>query len=31
MSKFPTIQRIHTTCMKHPAFDAAQTVQAAGR
>ena len=24
MSKFPTIQRIHTTCMKHPAFDAAQ-------
>jgi maleylpyruvate isomerase len=24
MAKFPTIQRIHTTCMKHPAFDAAQ-------
>ena len=24
MSKFPTIQRIHAACMKHPAFDAAQ-------
>lgn len=24
MAKFPTIQRIHATCMKHPAFDAAQ-------
>ena len=24
MSKFPTIQRIHATCMMHPAFDAAQ-------
>jgi len=24
LSKYPTIQRIHTTCMKHPAFDAAQ-------
>jgi maleylacetoacetate isomerase len=24
MSRFPTIQRIHATCMKHPAFDAAQ-------
>jgi maleylacetoacetate isomerase len=24
MAKFPTIQRIFTTCMAHPAFDAAQ-------
>jgi maleylacetoacetate isomerase len=24
MAKYPTIQRIHTACMKHPAFDAAQ-------
>jgi maleylpyruvate isomerase len=24
MSRYPTIQRIHATCMKHPAFDAAQ-------
>ena len=24
MAKYPTIQRIHATCMKHPAFDAAQ-------
>jgi maleylacetoacetate isomerase len=24
MTRFPTIQRIHETCMKHPAFDAAQ-------
>ena len=24
MAKFPTIQRIHAVCMKHPAFDAAQ-------
>jgi maleylpyruvate isomerase len=24
MSKFPTIQRIHATCLKHAAFDAAQ-------
>jgi maleylacetoacetate isomerase len=24
MSKFPTLQRIFATCMKHPAFDAAQ-------
>ncbi|TMJ23559.1 MAG: maleylacetoacetate isomerase [Alphaproteobacteria bacterium] len=24
MSRFPTIQRIFATCMKHPAFDAAQ-------
>jgi len=24
MSKFPTIQRIYATCMRHPAFDAAQ-------
>jgi maleylacetoacetate isomerase len=24
MKRFPTIQRIHETCMKHPAFDAAQ-------
>jgi maleylacetoacetate isomerase len=24
MARFPTIQRIFTTCMKHPAFDAAQ-------
>jgi maleylpyruvate isomerase len=24
MSRFPTIQRIYATCMKHPAFDAAQ-------
>ena len=24
MKRFPTIQRIHEACMKHPAFDAAQ-------
>src|SRR5689334_24412317 len=24
MSRYPTIQRIHATCMKHPAFDTAQ-------
>jgi maleylpyruvate isomerase len=24
MAKYPTIQRIHAACMKHPAFDAAQ-------
>ena len=24
MKRYPTIQRIHETCMKHPAFDAAQ-------
>lgn len=24
MSRYPTIQRIYATCMKHPAFDAAQ-------
>ncbi len=24
MKKYPTIQRIYATCMKHPAFDAAQ-------
>jgi len=24
MQRYPTIQRIHETCMKHPAFDAAQ-------
>src|SRR5258708_35838698 len=24
MAKYPTIQRIYATCMKHPAFDAAQ-------
>jgi maleylacetoacetate isomerase len=24
MSRYPTIQRIYDTCMKHPAFDAAQ-------
>ena len=24
MARYPTIQRIHTTCMQHPAFDAAQ-------
>ena len=24
MANYPTIQRIHATCMKHPAFDAAQ-------
>ena len=24
MARFPTILRIHTACMKHPAFDAAQ-------
>jgi maleylpyruvate isomerase len=24
MSRYPTIQRIHAACMKHPAFDAAQ-------
>ena len=24
MTKYPTIQRIYETCMKHPAFDAAQ-------
>jgi maleylpyruvate isomerase len=24
MKRYPTIQRIYDTCMKHPAFDAAQ-------
>ena len=24
MARYPTIQRIHAACMKHPAFDAAQ-------
>ena len=24
MARYPTIQRIHATCMQHPAFDAAQ-------
>ena len=24
MTRYPTIQRIYATCMKHPAFDAAQ-------
>ena len=24
MARYPTIQRIHANCMKHPAFDAAQ-------
>lgn len=24
MSRYPTIQRIHAACLKHPAFDAAQ-------
>jgi maleylacetoacetate isomerase len=27
MQRFPTIQRIYTACMKHPAFDAAQPMK----
>src|SRR5215470_12340526 len=27
MSRYPTIQRVYATCMKHPAFDAAQPMK----